>query len=107
MACGERLSPALPRLVGQAGNQVDVDVVDAGGTKAIDLAKGNGSRVRAPHSRCFVIHKRLHAETDAVEAKSGKGLQQFVAQLARSAFQRNFCRIFDEKYFSYCINYFF
>ena len=40
--------------------------------------------------RCLTIHQGLHAETDAVDAKSQHGLQRGVVQLARSALQGDF-----------------
>ncbi len=101
----QRISPALPGLVRKTGDQVDVDVVDAGGTKPFDFIERDGASMGASHRGCFMIHKRLHAQADAVESQARHGPQQFVTQLAGGTFQRHFRGGVDGKYFAYCFNY--
>ncbi len=102
----ERFSPALAGLMWKSCDQVDIDVVDAGGAKPINVMERDGSRVGASNGSGFVIHKRLHAEADAIESQAWHGEQHLVTYLAGRTFQNYLCGIFNGKYFPYCFKYF-
>ena len=102
----ERFTPTLAGLMWKSGDQVDIDVVDAGGAKPINVVERDGSRVGASNRSGFVIHKGLHAEADAIESQVRHGVQHLVTYLARSTFQRYLCGISNGKYFSNRFKYF-
>ena len=66
----ERLAPRGFGLAGKSGDQVDVDVVYAGGMQHRNLAGDDLGGVRAAGAAEFLFDERLHAERDALYAGS-------------------------------------
>ena len=57
----QRLVPALASLVRQAGNEIDVDIRNSGGTQLGNIVDHRGTLVQ-PANRCgFLVGKRLHS----------------------------------------------
>ncbi len=96
----DRLLPALRRLMGKAGDKIDIDIVDAESSQAGDLRSRNCARVQATHGGCFPIDKRLHAKADAIKPKIGQNLKQPIVQLAGRGLQSHLSVRRDHKYIS-------
>ncbi len=60
-AAGDRLGngklPTLRRLVRQPGDQINVDVLNAGGAQARDVVEYRVALMQAPDRRSFAVHE--------------------------------------------------
>src|SRR5436190_24239138 len=64
----EVLSPDIETLMRQAGDQIDVDVLESMCPERLHIAKDIGRTVQPPGMPEIFVTKRLHAKTDAIHA---------------------------------------
>ncbi len=82
--------PATAGLAGQAGDEVGRNMGDAGGAHPFELGQGFCAGVGAGGGAGFAVHKGLHAEGDAIDARALGGFQSRGGKLERGSFQGDF-----------------
>jgi hypothetical protein len=82
---GDGLAPGGGCLVRKSGDEVEVEVKDAGGAEASDLAEADLAGVKAADGTALLIVEALDAEADTVEAEGEKGVQGGCGELAGGA----------------------
>jgi hypothetical protein len=75
--------------MGKPGDQIDVDLIDAGRTDPLKLRPTLLLGVKPAHSSGFMVHERLHAEADTVHPLPQKLVERFIGDLTRRALERN------------------
>ena len=76
--------------MGQAGDEVEIDIADAGRAEAGDLIEAHLAGVEAADGGGLAVDEGLDAEAHAVEAVALKGFEGFVGELAGSTFKGDF-----------------
>ena len=60
--------PTVDGLMRQARNQVNIDILNSRGPQARNVVKHSLACVQSADRGCFLIYKRLHAETHPIYA---------------------------------------
>ena len=92
--------PAFGGLVGQSGDQINVDVFNSGGAQPRDILKHGGPLVQTPYRGGFDIHERLHPQAHAVHSTALQRLDHRRGQRAGRAFDRDFSIDFGPQTFA-------
>src|SRR5665213_2277519 len=85
----QRILPALPLLVRKPRNQINADVANSSVADPRNLRLALQPRVQSSNRRRLAIDKRLHPKADAVHAQPQQFVQRLVAELPRSALERD------------------
>jgi len=85
----ERLLPGDEGLARQAGDEVEVDIGDAGGPETGEVVKDNGAGMKPAALVSFAIDERLNSETDAVDTGAHEGRHGLIRELAGGTFDRD------------------
>src|SRR5258708_6238144 len=86
-----RVPPALGSLMRKPGDQIDVDLIDAGCTNARKLHFALLFCVQSANRSGLAVHKRLHAEADAIHPLPQQFVERLVRKLYRRTLERNLC----------------
>ncbi len=74
----------------QAGNEVKVEIGDAGVAQSCNIVENCRAIVQATDRRSFLIHERLHAQAHAVDVVTAEKFDHGRGQRAGSTFDRDF-----------------
>ncbi len=85
----ERPLPALARLVGQPGDQVDADFADPCLAQAADIVEGHGAGMQPSHGAGFLIDEGLHPQRDAIDPCPYQRGQYFLRERSGRNFHRD------------------
>ena len=80
-----RAAPGGGGLVGEAGDEVEREVEDAGAADAVDLVEALAFGVEAADGGGFAVDEALDAEAEAVDAVELEGFEGFGAELVGGA----------------------
>ena len=77
-------------LASEASDEIDVEIGDAGGAEALEIAEDGSAIVQAAAGMGFAINEGLHTEADAIDACLSKCSECRIGDLRGGAFDRNF-----------------
>ena len=86
----EGFAPARQGLAGEARDEIDVAVADAGGLEKPQLLNHGLRGVFSAGAADFLFHKRLHAQAHAIDAARGPRAGLFGGEAAGSGFDGGF-----------------
>src|SRR5437660_1068563 len=78
----QRLAPRVRGLAGEAGDQIDIDVADAGFAQHGDLVGDYLRGMLAARAPDLALDERLHSEADAIDPACGPGVREFRSDAA-------------------------
>ena len=93
----KRKLPTLLGLVRQARDQVNANVADSSGSQPRNVVQRDGPRVQAADRRRLLVHERLHAQADAIDAAAQQGVDDLTGDGAGRTLDGNLGRWLDLK----------
>src|SRR5207247_11181103 len=85
-----RRSSDLELLIRQAGNEIDIDVVESVFPERLDIAENVSGIVEAARIFQVLIVKRLRPEADAIDAGTGIAFELSLVERAGIRFEADF-----------------